>query len=97
MFFLLGLVFLVLSASGLAVSLLRLKEHIPSDASNVKFGGIMEVVRSFEWVSDMPHEALLLVAVFLIASVLSLGAVSRSGSSSKRNKSTGYVGYRTTN
>lgn len=92
MFFLIAFTFFILSACGLAVSMLRLKEAVPVDLSNIKLDSIMDMQFSFDWVLKLPHDALLLVAVFLIASVLSLGAVKRASSASRP---AGFTRYRT--
>ena len=77
MFALIAFILFILSASGLVVSMLRLNEHVFGNVSDVKLEALLEVFTSFEWVMEMPNDALLLVAAFLIASVLSLGAVFR--------------------
>lgn len=87
--FIAGILFL-LSASGLVVSLLRLKEDVPLDVTNAEMDAIVEMLLSLEWVSRLPHDALLLVAVFLIASGVSLRVIMRGSSA----KPAGYTRYR---
>ena len=93
MFVFLAGILLLLSVSGLAISLLRLKEFVPGDVSNAKVEAIAETLLSLEWVFRLPHDALLLVAAFLIASGISLRAVIRGSSA----KSTGFTRYRLQN
>lgn len=93
MFILIACIFFLLSVSGLIVSMLRLKEYVLGDVSNAKLEAVIERLITFEWIAKLPNDALLLVAVFLIASVLSLRAILRTNPSSRSAANLRYRQY----
>ncbi len=75
MFTLFASILFLISISGLAISLFRVSEQVLKNTQISEWQVILERLSTFEWVSKLPHDELLLIAVFLIASALSLRAI----------------------
>lgn len=93
MFIWIACILFLLSASGLIVSMLRLADNIFGSVSDAKLEILVEAFISLEWVSTAPSDALLLVAVFLIASALSLRGITRATTTSNSTRITRYRPY----